>query len=574
MKFINRLLIVALVLFISSCDMTDLDLQQDPNAVAPENASVDDLYNNIQISFENHVRVMWFNTAGMSRMIAHTGAFDYTSATTPTGFNFLWTNAYAGILPDIQALKTLASERGLDFHAAASNVMQAYVLTTMVDLFGDIPLSQTLEGTNNAQPTRDAGADVYAAADALLTEAIDLFTNGNTAAPANELLYGGDVSKWIRLAKTMRLRNAVTTRLVDGNAAATINALVAEGDIITSSADDFVIQYGSTRQNPASRHPLYYNWYETADGNYMSNYYMWLLRAEKMDADGNEVRDPRLRYYFYRQNDDAAGLDANIYSCHFSNFPDQTAQPAHYASVDPRLPYCIAASDGYFGRDHLNNEGIPPDGPVRTVYGMYPIGGQYDDNSFGSVQQEGTTGALGQGIQPLMLASFVDFLRAEAALTVGTNDDPRALLESGVRKSIEKVMSFSSQFINTSDVIATDLDDNPILLEVLIPTPETIDEYVNLVLANFDAADADGKLDVVMKEYYIALWGNGIESYNMYRRTGKPDNMAPSLEPTDATTFIRSFFLPADHVNFNASATQKDLTTPVFWDSNPAGFAY
>ncbi len=574
MKLINRLLIVALVFFVSSCQLTELDLQQDPNSAAPENASVDDLFNNIQLNFQDHIQVMWFNTAGMSRMISHTGAFDYTSATTPTAFNFLWTNAYAGMLPDIEALSNLASERGLDFHAGASRILQAYVLTSMVDLFGDIPLSETLQGTNNVAPGRDPGADVYAAADALLVEAVALLGNANAATPVNDLFYNGDASQWIRLANTLRLRNAVTTRLVNSSAAATINALVAEGNIISSSADDFTFQFGNTRLNPNSRHPLYNNWYENNDGNYMSTYYMWLLRAEKLDADGNEVRDPRLRYYFYRQNFDAAELDVNVYSCHFSNTPTQDAQPAHYADIDPRLPYCIAAADGYFGRDHLNAEGIPPDGPLRTTYGVYPAAGRFDDNSFSGVQELGTLGGLGQGIEPLMLASYVDFLRAEAALTVGTGEDARALLESGVRTSINKVIDFSSEFINVNDVIGTDVDGNPILLGVLIPTEDDINGYVDLVLANYDAAGSDdARLDVVMKEYYIALWGNGLEAYNMWRRTGKPDNMMPSLEPVSGT-FIRSFFLPANHVNFNASASQKTLTEPVFWDTNPEGFAY
>jgi len=567
MKFINKIFVVALVFFISSCDMTELDLLQDPNSVAPENASVDDLYNSIQLDFGTHIQTMWFNTAGMSRMISHTGAYDYTSATTPTGFNFLWINAYSNVLPDIAALELLASERGLDYHSGTAKIMKAYILTSLVDLFGDVPNSQSGGGTDVIAPVKDPGADVYAAADALLVEAIAQLTGTTAPTPANDLAYDGDAGKWVKLAKSLQLRNAVTTRLVNSNAQATINALVAEGDIITSSNDDFVVQYGNTRQNPASRHPFYYNWYETADGNYMSNYYMYLLNGEKADEDGNVVKDPRIRYYFYRQVPDAVGLNENVYSCHFSDAPDQPGRPTYYPEG---IPYCIVA-DGYFGRDHLNAEGIPPDGPVRTAYGIYPGGGQYDDDSFESVQQEGTTGALGEGIEPLMLASFVDFLRAEAALTIGTTDDPRALLESGVRKSIAKVMSFSGQFINPNQVISTDLDGNDILLEVLLPTEESIDEYVNLVLDRYDAADADGKLDVVMKEYYIALWGNGLESYNMYRRTGKPDNMAPALE-SNPGTFIRSFFLPAEHVNFNAAASQKTLTAPVFWDSNPEGF--
>jgi hypothetical protein len=69
-----------------------------------------------------------------------------------------------------------------------------------------------------------------------------------------------------------------------------------------------------------------------------------------------------------------------------------------------------------------------------------------------------------------------------------------------------------------------------------------------------------------MKEYYIALWGNGIEAYNMYRRTGKPNNMAPALESTPGP-FMSSFFYPADYVNRNKNATQKTITDRVFWDN-------
>jgi len=144
-----------------------------------------------------------------------------------------------------------------------------------------------------------------------------------------------------------------------------------------------------------------------------------------------------------------------------------------------------------------------------------------------------------------------------------------------MRKSIAKTQSFGS-------LVSADLargieeavtGDIRTVEELFVPTAEDVDAYVAHVLAAYDAADADGKLDIVMKEYYIALWGNGLEAYNMWRRTGKPNNMMPGLEPNPGT-FIRSFFLPADHVNFNANASQKTLTAPVFWDTNPDGFAY
>jgi hypothetical protein len=45
-----------------------------------------------------------------------------------------------------------------------------------------------------------------------------------------------------------------------------------------------------------------------------------------------------------------------------------------------------------------------------------------------------------------MLSSFVDFLRAEAALRLKSDKDPRAFLESGVRESISKVVVFENEY--------------------------------------------------------------------------------------------------------------------------------
>jgi len=407
---------------------------------------------------------------------------------------------------------------------------------------------------------------VYTDAVALLDEAIAQLEDTNAPAPTSDIFYDGDAEKWVTLAKTLKLRAAITTRLVGGfgsvDSETLLNQLLSDGDLIDEAGEDFQFNYGSNRNNPNSRHPLYNNMYEVIDGDYMSNYYMWLLRADKVDENGIVLIDPRIRYYFYRKVEDAANSNENDYSCHFSIFPEQSAQPEHYADIDPRLPYCIAASDGYWGRDHLNNEGIPPDGPLRTAYGLYPMGGQFDDNSFQNTQRSGTTGGLGQGIQPLMLASFVDFLRAEAALTLGTGEDAKALLESGIRKSMAKVISFSDLVPSTFAREIDNRGDIATVEELYKPTEKDVDDYVQFVLDAYDAAD--DKLDIVMKEYFIALWGNGLEAYNMYRRTGKPNNMAPALEPGN-TDFITLFFLPAEHVNLNQNATQQAHTDVPFW---------
>ena len=120
---------------------------------------------------------------------------------------------------------------------------------------------------------------------------------------------------------------------------------------------------------------------------------------------------------------------------------------------------------------------------------LYPVGGQFDDNSATEVQQGGTTGALGGGIQPILLSSFVDFMRAEAALTLGTSDNAKAMLESGVRKSIDKVLGFASK-VDLSHVVGEDVDGNPITAEqAFVATEEDIQEYIDKVMELYDAAN-------------------------------------------------------------------------------------
>ena len=100
-----------------------------------------------------------------------------------------------------------------------------------------------------------------------------------------------------------------------------------------------------------------------------------------------------------------------------------------------------------------------------------------------------------------------------------------------------------------------------------------LDGYVSKVLALYDAATTTNeKLDVIMKEYYIALWGNGLDAYNNYRRTGKPTNMQPT-RLVGSGEYIRSHLYPSVYINRNQNAVQKSsVGLRVFWDTNPPGF--
>jgi hypothetical protein len=534
------------LVFVSACDSLDLDEQAiNPNSVTPENAEINLVMNNAMIELGDFIDEASDETMPYVRMVALTGGARYDNQDGPSSFDFIWDLAYSQIMPDCNLIIELADANGgFSRHAGVAKIIKAYTMLTLVDLFGDIPYSEAFLGTDQLNPSADAGSNVYEAAIGLLEKAINDLENP-TGTITSDIFYGGSDAKWIKAANSLKLKAYLNT----GNTTQ-INTLIGADNLISAEGDDFQFQYGSNRSTPDSRHPYYADGYESGGaGWYLSNQYMWYLFGEKF------TEDPRLRYYFYRQDCDET--DENFFTLDCTALP----YPTHFP---PGLPWCTASGDygdpagaygGYWGRDHGNDDGIPPDGLKRTVWGVYPAGGKYDDASCAGMSNGGSDGDGGAGIQPMILSSYVDFMRAEAALTLGTADDPAAMLESGVRKSIAKVMGFTSQ----AGADAPSMDD--------------IEDYVTEVNNKYNAADADGKLNLVMKEYLIALQGNGLEGYNGYRRTCKPDNLQP-LRLDDPSPFARSFWYPSNYVNRNSNASQKaDVTVPVFWDTKAPGCA-
>lgn len=546
MKHIFKLSFATLlVFFVSSCENA-LELEgllSDPNAVTADKAELDLVYNRVVLDFRNFAYGAGNVCMPLVRMRHMFGPL-YNNAIQPTSGDGLWNNAYFNLIPDIDLVIELSAPEGLNTISGSMKVMKAYILFTLVDLFGDIPFSEAFQGVENPSPTADDQESVYAAALGILDEAITELQSPK-GAPAFDLYYDGDPGKWLKLANTLKLRYYVQTRLVTNNTSA-VNALMDQ--VISSSSDDFEFNYGSERDNPNSRHPDYNSSYEVGGGDYQSNYYMWQMFGEK------QTEDPRIRYYWYRQDCDETNEDLFTLDC------VPLPYPFHW---DPGFPWCTASLNdanysGYWGRTHGNEDGIPPDGEKRTIWGVYPAGGRFDADDCVSATEQGKDGALGQGIAPIMLASWVDFLKAEAVLTMGANGDAAALLESALRKSISKVMGFASR--------------GPAVDPAFVPADAQIEAYVAEVLGNFAAADADGKLQILMTEFRLAAHGNGLDIYNGYRRTGKPSGMQPT-RTLDPGAFPRSFFYPTVYVDRNAKATQKaDLESQIFWDTNPAGF--
>jgi hypothetical protein len=541
---------------ILSCESTELDLITDPNAVSPDQATPDFYLNRVQEEFARFVEAFGTNGAEVTR-IEYMGTRLYQQAYSPASQDGEWRFAYSSMFTDIGAMNELATEANFKRHIGMGQVMQAFTAVTLVDFYGDVPYSEAIGGIDNLNPGADSGASIYAAALALLDDAIANFTTTDNAAdPSNDYFYSGDWDNWVKVANSLKLKIYAQTRLVDAGAVAAFNAIITGGNYITSIDEDFQFSWGTNIVNPDSRHPRYAaNYTPTGAADYTSNWLMNYMDNSKRDNGETtfEGSDPRIRYYFYRQSPTtpgAPGVDPNQQTLSCSVEP----APAHY--IAGGFTFCNLPN-GYWGRDHGDDDGTPPDGILRTTYGVYPAGGEFDDSTFESIDLG--TGGAGAGITPIFLAQTIDFLRAELAYFNNDLAGARGFLLAGIDKSIEKAAAFGI------------LDGGADLS--LAPTATDIEDYITEVGLLFDAAVGTDKLNLIAKEFWVAQFGNGIDAYNFYRRTGYPSDLQPNLEP-DPGAFIRSFLLPAVYANNNSSVTQKtSVTTKVFWDNNPdSGF--
>jgi hypothetical protein len=537
MKNILKITFVsAMLALFTGCETTELDLLDNPNTISADDASPNFVLNSIQLSFNGIVSSFRGSSSNITRMTAQFG--QYNASVTTSSLNGTWGSAY-NMFANVNLMEEISasSEAGLPYHVALAQIMEAYTYISLVDYVGDVPYSQANQFGDFPTPELDAGEDVYAAQIALLNTAIANLNQDSAVIP-QDLFYGDfDADNWIAVANTLKLK----AHLNMGDGAA-ITGLLSE-NIIDTDDEDFQFNYSSGTL-PESRSPIFQGNYANGAGFYMSNGFLDMLNAGDGEAPYVEtgIADPRLRYYIYRQRD--SGPSGSNLPCAGQDIYD----------------YCYVGNL-YWGRDHGDDEGIPNDQIRRSTWGVYPGGGAFDNNQFNKTNSTSITTLNGEGINPIFLSSFTHFALAEAGLDLGVGVNSRVLLQEGISLSMDKVTDFSGS------LVTTDEDDETIDYAA---TSTDINDYISRVLAEYDAASGnDAKLAIVIREWYLASWGNGIEPYNMYRRTGYP-NLQTGILPVGP--FPRSFRYPDDEVNTNPNVNQTTATNKVFWDTNPGDF--
>ncbi len=474
-----------------------LDINDNPNE--PTEASIIQLLPSAQL----HIA---FGISNFPNRIAETNVqrlivqrFDGWNVTGSDMANTWRYNLYAGALIDIEDIIAKGTESG-DYHfVAIAKLMKAYAYSIMVDMWDDIPFSEACGVAE--YPTFDNSKEIYNRLFDLIDEGLADLERNNTAPLGHaDLIYGGNIQSWKRMGNTLKLKMYNQIRKAEPARAKTgIESLVAAemanpGQVLITQPDhDFIFRYGST-SDPENRHPGFQNDYLVKGEAYISNYFYNHM------ANNN---DPRMPFYFFNQS-----------------------------------------SDGFIGRHFGDPAPIGNDTPIRTVQGIYPVGGRYDD---GHAMTVSGSSAPGNGQFRMITHVMRLFIEAEAALTLNAN------VSANADELFRMAMEAAFQDINRLNA--------PNL------SPGAVNDYLQLKSDRFaESQTPNSKLNLVMTEKWVALFGNGIESYNDYRRTGFPDVPDP-IETNNVR--MQRFPYPEQELRSNKNAPMQPINSqPVFWQVN------
>ncbi len=167
-------------------------------------------------------------------------------------YDDVWRVSYSSIW-NANDMMAAAQEQGLDAYVGAGKVMKAYLLATNSEMWIDAPASQAGLNLENTTPAYDAQQSIYTNVLQELEEANTILANSSGFVVGGDVLFGGDVSRWQKLANSLRLRYLLRlSNRSEIDAAGQIAKIISDPGtypIITGNGDAGV--YDLTGVNPS-----------------------------------------------------------------------------------------------------------------------------------------------------------------------------------------------------------------------------------------------------------------------------------------------------------------------------------
>ena len=448
----------------------------------------------------------------------------------------LWSPLYSSTMPQLQ---TLLEKYPADSpeHALA-DIWWVVSFHRVTDTWGPIPYSKA--GTIADGIEYDPQDKIYADFFSRLTKAVAVLKSKTSAVPYGsfDLIYGGNVNKWIKFANTLRLRLAMRVSKVDpALAKKEAEAAVADGVMLASPEDDALLQK-STKGDDLNGLSVM-NWNE-------------FRMSASMESVLKGYNDPRMPTYF---DPTQASIDANAKANGGVYNPNDKAHPLSYDGLRNGLTAAQMANP-------LNSA------DANSRHGARWNGSSTDIVFLGKNYKNGWSTPVN-----VMATAEAYFLRAEGALLGwNMNGTAKDLYEKGIRESMKQW-----------DVSAADAE--AYVNSTSTPIPPD-DDLKSPALSNVPVkfgTDAAVQKEQIAVQKWLALYPDGVEAWADTRRhnllklypVANSDN--PDL-PDPTKQRIRRINFMLSEKNTNGAAVTKaipllgggpdKITTPLWWDKN------
>ena len=402
-----------------------------------------------------------------------------------------------GVLQNLEDIIKKATEAGNLRYAGIAKILKAYTYSVAVDVFGDVPFSEANKLKEGIlHPKFDDDAAVYESLFALINSGIADLNNNTAPNPqvpgTDDLIYGGNTARWIKAANTIKLKLYTQIRKVK-NVTAEVNALLTGGNLISQTSESFLMPYGPNGSTD-DRNPGFYTYFATQRSNHVSPWFYEILKGYNPRIFTNNP-DPRIRYYIYNQ----VNATQNPREGNQTEYRDGPFVSIYFGSVGP-------------DRDRSQQNTI-------SLFGIYPVGGKYDDGTATVANANSGTGAA-----PYRFITYADrlYLEAELISTGVVTGDAKAKLSQAMAESFKQVDYVITTYVKPTQTV-------PALVG-----SAAVASYTDNVIAEYDVASTEKKLEIIMTQKWLSSVGSAVDQYTDIRRTGYPvvfDPSNPAMAP-------------------------------------------
>ncbi|WP_188462801.1 SusD/RagB family nutrient-binding outer membrane lipoprotein [Bizionia arctica] len=335
---ISLLLSMFLVLGFTSCDKDFEEINTDPNK--PTTIIVDLELGFIQRTLVNEINNYFLTGEAADAWVQHLSKPVYNDADRyfprVGSINNLWVALYTSVVNEAQDMYELADEADNNAVKGVSLVLQAIAFQTLADAYGDIPVSEANQGGANPFPAYDTQASAYSQILGMLTNADALLDGSGTISAGQDLMYGGDISKWKKLAASVKFRAMMRISETAQFDSSVLQDLASSGNLIVTNDNNAFISY--TTENAPNTNPFY----GIVQGGRSGEWCMGEQLVNQMLSDS----DPRLTVYA-NVNDDGIyrGKPAGYINPGLSGYAPGTVSEIGDAYMAAEAPvYILAAS--------------------------------------------------------------------------------------------------------------------------------------------------------------------------------------------------------------------------------------